>query len=94
MATTSTQYQSYLLRLWSTGNNSKLRATLLNVHNPDEQHHFATLDELTLFLNDSFVNDAFVNDPAFQRKEAGNEVDEIDEEGDVGHRGSHRSPLS
>ena len=91
MAIASTQYQSYLLRLWSTGDNSNLRATLLNVHNPDEQHHFATLDELTLFLNRSFLNESVFQRDIVQRDMAGDEIEEeAGEEGDVGHRGRHR----
>ena len=44
-------YRSYLLRLWQTTNKTSFRASLLNVHDPTDQHHFVTIDDLYLFLH-------------------------------------------
>ena len=42
--------KSYLLRLWREQADAPLRATLIGVTQPAEQRHFATLDELCVFL--------------------------------------------
>ena len=44
-------YCSYLLRIWHTTSTNALRVTLLNVHDPAEQHHFPHLDDLYRFLH-------------------------------------------
>lgn len=51
MTTSQPTYRSYLLRLWQTTNKTMVRASLLNVHDPTEQHHFVTIDDLYLFLH-------------------------------------------
>ncbi len=43
---------SYMLRLWRDHADAPWRATVANVSQPDEQHHFATLDALWDFLNE------------------------------------------
>ena len=43
-------YQAYLLRLWRDQASAPWRATLIDAAQPDEQHHFATLDALCSFL--------------------------------------------
>lgn len=50
VTTNQPTYRSYLLRLWQTTNKRMVRASLLNVHDPSEQHHFVTIDDLYLFL--------------------------------------------
>jgi hypothetical protein len=42
--------QSYLLRLWADHADDPLRATLVPVDRQDVRHHFASLDELLVFL--------------------------------------------
>lgn len=44
--------QSYLLRLWREHPGAPLRCTVVPVHQPDERHHFATLDALYTFLRE------------------------------------------
>lgn len=51
MTTNQPTYRSYLLRLWQTSNKTTIRASLLNVHDPTDQHHFVTIDDLYLFLH-------------------------------------------
>ena len=55
-------YRSYLLRLWQTTNKTAFRASLLNVHDPTDQHHFVTIDDLYLFLHTTCS--AVVDQPA------------------------------
>lgn len=43
--------QSFLLRLWRAQQDAPLRATLVDVTQPAEQRHFATLDALHAFLS-------------------------------------------
>lgn len=50
MTSDAPTYRSYLLRLWQTTNQQSTRASLYNVHDPTEQHHFATIDDLYMFL--------------------------------------------
>jgi hypothetical protein len=42
--------KSYLLRLWREHAGAPLRATLIDVTQPDTQQHFATLEALVAFL--------------------------------------------
>ena len=49
MATNLLMYRSYLLRLCQT--TGTLRVTLVNVHDPADQHHFMHIDDLYLFLH-------------------------------------------
>ena len=51
MANDSPMYRCYLLRLWQTTQSGTSRATLLNVHDPADQHHFLNIDDLYLFLH-------------------------------------------
>ncbi len=51
MSTTQPTYRSYLLRLWQTTNKMTVRASLVNVQDPAEQHYFVTIDDLYLFLH-------------------------------------------
>lgn len=55
MAVESIQHQSYLLRLWPTEGDSELRAALISVRDPDDCHHFATIDELSTFLKNATI---------------------------------------
>lgn len=42
---------SYLLRFWRSDSRSPWHATLVDVTQPDEHRHFATLDALFAFLS-------------------------------------------
>lgn len=46
----STQYQSYLLRMWKNGEDGEWRALLLTIPT-QERRHFANLQDLFNFLN-------------------------------------------
>lgn len=48
-------YRSYLLRLWQTANCKDVKASLFNVQNPAERQHFATIDDLYVFLHTTFT---------------------------------------
>ena len=56
LTTQMIQYKSFLLRLWFAKQDGELRATLTNVQCADERHHFATIDALCLFLNNSVAD--------------------------------------
>ncbi|MCE7980261.1 MAG: hypothetical protein DYG89_03650 [Caldilinea sp. CFX5] len=55
MITNQPTYRSYLLRLWQTTNKTTVRASLVNVHDPADQHHFVTIDDLYLFLHTTWL---------------------------------------
>src|SRR5437588_780814 len=54
--------QAYLLRLWRSHVGAPWRATLVDVANADNRHHFATLDTLYAFLKEQ-VNAALARTP-------------------------------
>lgn len=65
------QRQSYLLRIWRTGEQGPLRATLIDVAAPHACHHFVNLDELQNFLivrNDP-VGESEVDDTANRERD-------------------------
>lgn len=43
-------YKSFLIRLWSDKAGSKRRVTVTRVGAAGEQYHFASLDDLMIFL--------------------------------------------
>lgn len=43
---------SFLLRLWQEQANSPLRVTLIRVGQPDDRHHFETLEACFAFLHE------------------------------------------
>lgn len=71
MTTNQPIYRSYLLRLWQTTNKTMVRASLLNVHDPAEQHHFVTIDDLYLFL--CTTGSAMTDEQALYNQERGDQ---------------------
>lgn len=43
--------RSFLLRLWREQADAPLRATLITVTQPEQQHHFASLDAMLTYLH-------------------------------------------
>ena len=56
------QAQSFLLRLWREHPDAPVRITIVPVNQPDERHHFATLDELCAFLRGQAGAEPDLND--------------------------------
>ena len=48
---TNSVQRSYLLRLWSDHVGAPMRATLIAIECPDKPRHFASMDELFVFLS-------------------------------------------
>jgi hypothetical protein len=44
--------QSYLLRLWREHEAAPLRVTLISVAQPDQRHHFDTLEDCFAYLRE------------------------------------------
>ncbi|MFZ6028847.1 MAG: hypothetical protein ACOYYS_14115 [Chloroflexota bacterium] len=58
----STQYQSYLLRMWRNGEDGEWRALLLTIPT-QERRHFASLQDLFDFLKDQSLPMTIMNVP-------------------------------
>ena len=50
MPTKPTTYKSFLIRIWSGETHRKARVTVTRINESGEQYHFASLDDLMMFL--------------------------------------------